>query len=137
VKRRQLEFLVGWLDALRRDDREAMGAMLAPEAVWQGLREEWRCGNASEVVEMFAERRDDYGEIETVELIGAERHAILHVHGGDVRMVEDVPLPDGIYNVFAIEDGRITRIDDFSERARAFAAAGLVWPPTASRPPRR
>jgi hypothetical protein len=125
MKRDNIEFLIGWLDALRRDDREAMRAALAADAVWQGLREEWRCNSGDEVTEMFAERRDHYGEIAVVELIGAERHAILHAHGGELRAVEDVPLPDGIYNVFAIAGGRITRIDDFAERTGAFKAAGL------------
>ena len=47
-------------------------------------------------------------------LIGAERHAILHARGGGALANE---LEDGIYNVFAIEDGRIARIDDFADRA--------------------
>jgi hypothetical protein len=128
LKRDNIEFLIGWLDALRRDDRTAMRAALAAAAVWQGLRDEWRCNSGDEITETFAERRDHYGEVAIVELIGAERHAILHAHGGDVRAVEDVPLPDGIYNVFAIEGGRITRIDDFAERAAAFTAADLPRP---------
>jgi ketosteroid isomerase-like protein len=126
VKRREnIEFLIAWLDALRRDDRTAMRAAVADDAVWQGLREEWRCDSGDELTAMFAERRDHYGEIAIVELIGAERHAILHAHGGDLTAVDDVPLPDGIYNVFAVEGGSITRIDDFAERAAAFAVAGL------------
>jgi hypothetical protein len=125
MKRDNIEFLIAWLDAARRDDRTAMRSALAGDAVWQGLREEWRCGTGDEITEMFAARRDDYGEIAVVELIGGERHAILHAHGGDVRAVEDVPLPDGIYNVFRIEAGTIIRIDDFADRAAAYAAAGL------------
>jgi hypothetical protein len=37
--------------------------------------------------------------------------------------VEDLALPDGIYNVFALEDGRVTRIDDFADRSQALQAA--------------
>ena len=126
MKRTNLEFLIGWLDALRRDDRSALMASLDPGIVWQGLRPEWACHGPEDVVEMFAERRDAYEEIEAVEVIGAEAHAILHARGGDVVSVEDVPLPDGIYNVFAVRAGRVTRIDDFSERGRALEAAGLA-----------
>ena len=61
-------------------------------------------------------------EVDALELIGAERHVILHARGAGVLELE---LPDGTYNVFAIEDGRITRIDDYAERDGAFAAAGL------------
>jgi hypothetical protein len=125
VKRDNLELLIGFLDSLRRDDRDALAGMLAADAVWQGLRPEWICRNAAEVIEMFTARRDHYDEIEGIELLGADRAAILHAFGGDVTAVEDVRLPDGIYNVFTIEGGRVTRIDDFAERARALAAAGL------------
>src|SRR4051794_15293683 len=125
MRRGNIEVLIGWLDALRRDDRNAMLSMVAADAVWQGLRKEWRCDSGEEIAEMFAARRDHYREIAVLELIGAERHAILHAHGGDVRAVEDVQLPDGIYNVFTIEVARIKRIDDFADRARAHAAAGL------------
>jgi hypothetical protein len=67
-------------------------------------------------------QRDDAREVDALELIGAERHAILHARGAGVLEIE---LDDGIYNVFAIDEGRITRIDDYAERRRALAAAGL------------
>ena len=126
MKRDNIEFLIAWLDALRRNDRDALRAGLDANAIWQGLRDEWVCQNADEVVEEFAAGRDRYREIGAVELIGAERHAILHAYGGDVQAVEDIPLPDGIYNVFAISDGRVMRIDDHADRASALVAAGLT-----------
>lgn len=122
MKRDKIEFMVGWLDALRRDDREALLATLDRDVVWQGLREEWVCHGPEEVVDTFAGQRDEAREVDALELIGAERHAILHARGAGVLEIE---LPDGIYNVFAIEDGRITRIDDYAERGGAFTAAGL------------
>jgi len=39
--------------------------------------------------------------------------------------VLEIELDDGIYNVFAIEEGSITRTDDYAERRRALTAAGL------------
>ena len=122
MKRDNIEFLVGWLDALRRDDREALEATLDPGVVWQGLRDEWVCHGPVEVVDTFTGRRDEAREVEAIELIGAERHAILHARGGGVLEIE---LPDGIYNVFAISDGRVTRIDDYADRTAAFKAVGL------------
>jgi hypothetical protein len=126
VKRKNIEFLIGFLDALRRDDRDAVRAALKPDIVWQGLRPDLVCHSADEVTDMFVGNRDEhYRQIDVVELIGAERHAILHAAGGDVTDVAGIPLPDGMYNVFAIEHGTAIRIDDFAERERAFAAAGL------------
>jgi hypothetical protein len=125
MKRDNIEFLVGWLDALRRDDRDAVMAALAPDLVWQGIRPEFVCASAEVVGGSWLESRHNFGELDALELIGAERHAILHAYGGDITDIEGIPLPDGIYNVFAIDHGRVTRIDDFAERAQAFAAAGL------------
>src|SRR3954451_2647914 len=102
MKRDNIEFRVGWLDALRRDDRDALLASLAPGVVWQGLREEWVCHNAQEVVETFTGQRDEARELDAIELIGAECHAILHTRGAGVLEIE---LGDGVYNVFAIENG--------------------------------
>ena len=126
MKRTNIEFMIGWLDALRRDDLEALKATLEPDIVWQGLREERSCHGADAVVDTFASERDALAEIDAIELIGAEDHAILHAHGTGLTADEDLPLPDGIYNLFTIEDGKVTRIDDFAERAKALLAAGLA-----------
>ena len=125
MKRTTIEFMIGWLDALRRDDVEALKATLAPDVVWQGLRDEWACHGADAVIDTFAGERKAKREIGALELIGADDRVILHASGGDVVAIEDVPLPDGIYNVFAIDAGTITRIDDYANRHEALAAAGL------------
>lgn len=126
MKRTNIDFMIGWLDALRRDDVEALEAMLVVDVVWRGLRDEWACHGADEVIDTFAGVRDAGGEIDAIELIGAEHHAILHASGEDLVAVEDIPLPDGIYNVFAIDDARIARIDDYADRKEALGAVGLA-----------
>jgi len=123
MKRDNIEFMVGWLDALRRDDHDALLATFEPDVVWHGLREEWDCHGAQEVLDTFTGTRDEARELDSLELIGAERHAILHARGGGGFASE---LEDGVYNVFAIEDGRVTRIDDYAERDRALRAARLI-----------
>jgi hypothetical protein len=88
VKRDNTEFMVGWLDALRSDDRAALEAMLDDDIVWQGLKDEWVCNGPEEVVGVFASRRDEASEVDTTELIGAERHAILHARGAGGLAIE-------------------------------------------------
>jgi len=122
VQRDNIEFMVGWLDALRRDDRAALTATLDDDIVWQGLKDDWVCHGPQEVVSVFASQRDEAREVEAIELIGAERHAILHARGAGGL---EIDLEDGIYNVFAIIDGRITRIEDYANRQDALAAAGF------------
>jgi hypothetical protein len=56
TRRRNLDVLTAWLDAGRRADREAMLALLAPGAAWQGIRPEWRAETPEAVVEMWLER---------------------------------------------------------------------------------
>jgi ketosteroid isomerase-like protein len=126
MKRTNIELMIGWLDALRRDDLEALKAALEPDIVWHGLREEWSCHGADSVVDTFAGERDARAEIDAIELIGAEHHAIVHARGAGLTAIEDLPLPDGIYNLFTIEDGKVSRIDDFAERSKALTAAGLT-----------
>ena len=125
MKRTTIEFMIGWLDALRRDDQRALRATLAPDVIWQGMRDEWICHGPDAVLDVFAGEREERQEIGAVELIGAESHVILHASGGDIVAVEDVPLPDGIYNVFTLDAGTITRIDDYADRDAALAAAGV------------
>ncbi|HYZ30622.1 MAG TPA: hypothetical protein VE570_16280, partial [Thermoleophilaceae bacterium] len=69
MKRDNIEFLIGWLDALRRDDREALRAALDPGIVWQGLKEEWVCHGPEEVVDVFSRQRDAARELDALELI--------------------------------------------------------------------
>jgi hypothetical protein len=114
--------MVGWLEAPRRDDREGLVTTLDPGVGWQGLEDESLCSGPDEVVGVFTAQRDQASELDALELIGAERHAILHATGGGALASE---LEDGIYNVFAIEDGRIARIDDYAHRESALRAAGL------------
>ena len=132
MRRTTIEFMIGWLDALRRDDIDALEATLAPDVVWQGVRDEWSCHGPDEVIDTFAGRREEDQEIDALELIGADHHVILHARGAGVLAIEDVPLPDGIYNVFALDAGRITRIDDYTLRHEALAAAGLDDSPTST-----
>jgi hypothetical protein len=77
------------------------------------------------VIDTFAGERDAKQEIGAIELLGADDHVILHASGGDIVAIDDVPLPDGICNVFTLDAGTITRIDDYADRHDALAAAGL------------
>ena len=125
MKRTTIEFMIGWLDALRRDDVDALRAMLAPDVAWQGLRDEWSCQGPDAVIDTFAGEREAKHEVGALELIGADDRVILHASGGDIVAIEDIPLPDGIYNVFTLDGGTITRIDDYADRHAALTAAGL------------
>lgn len=55
MKRDSIEFMLGSLEALRGDDREALLAVLDPGVAWHGLEDEWlcSCSGPDEVVVVF------------------------------------------------------------------------------------
>jgi SnoaL-like domain len=125
MKRRNLEVVLAWLDALRRRDVQALRAALEPTVVWQGLRDDLRCDGPDAVVAGFLEARDEGYEIDGLELIPAAGHVVLGVRRAGLEEFAGVPLHGEIFNVFAITGERITRIEDHAHRGRALAAAGL------------
>jgi hypothetical protein len=99
-------------------------AGLAPSLRWQGLRPEIGCDGAEEVAREFARQRQGGFEIDSLELIGSDSHAVMAIHMPEPRNVDGIRF-EAIYNVFEIDAGKITRIEDHTERAKALAAAGL------------
>jgi hypothetical protein len=127
MKRHNIEFPWAWFDALRRRDTETMVAALAPDVVWQGVRERLVCnGPAEVVVETFVSGYDANQEIDSLELLGGERHIVLGVHAPDLGEIGEVEIGSEIYNVFTIDNDKITRIEDYLRRDEALAAAGLT-----------
>ncbi len=47
--------LAGWLDALRRNDLDAMERRMAPDVFWQGIREDFVCEGREEAMELLRE----------------------------------------------------------------------------------
>jgi ketosteroid isomerase-like protein len=131
MKRHNIESLWGWFDALRRRDSESMAAALAHDVVWQGVRPDLVWHGPEEVIAAFVTAYDANQEIDSLELVGGDKQAVLGARGPDVA-VDDVETSGEIYNVFTIEGHKITRIEDYLERAPALAAAGIK-----PQPPRR
>jgi ketosteroid isomerase-like protein len=125
VKRHNIEFMRAWLDALRRHDSDTLAAALDPAVVWQGLREDLVCHGPHEVLEGFTAARDEGFDIDLLELVGGEAQVVLGVRRPDLREFDGIELHGEIYNVFTIEGGMITRIEDYADRGRALEAAGL------------
>ncbi|MBA3371898.1 MAG: nuclear transport factor 2 family protein [Thermoleophilaceae bacterium] len=126
MKRHNIEFLWAWFDALRRRDTEAMAAALGPDVVWQGIHAGLICNGPEEVVAGFVSGYDANQEIDSLELLGGERHIVLGVRAPDLGEIDSREIGGEMYNVFTIEEEKITRIEDYLRRDEALAAAGLT-----------
>lgn len=120
MRRRNVDLLIAWLDAARRADADALAALLAPDAVWQGLRPEWVCRGRHEVLAMVLERGAALADLEQVELLADENRAVLHLRAPSLRAVDERLHPGGVYIAFtAGDDGRIARMEDHARRDTA------------------
>jgi len=123
MKRMNIEIVLGFLDAIRRRDREAAAEFLDPNVVWQGVVADLACRTPEEVLDVFLGQRDAAIEVDRLELIGTERAAVLAFHRPGTWQIEGVEIRGAVYHALAIDDGRIMRIEDFAERDPALAAA--------------
>src|SRR5215217_7200423 len=116
--------LADWLDALRRQDLDAVERRMAPEVFWQGIREELVCEDRDRAMELLREQqREDYG-VEALELVATEEKVMLGVRSTQLQEVGGVPLGGQIFQVFTLRDGVIVRMDEYERRGEALAAAG-------------
>jgi hypothetical protein len=125
MKRQNIEVVLGFLDAIRRGERETAAAFLHREIVWNGVVPGLACRTPDEVLDIFLGRRDEQLEIDKLELIGAEQGAVFAFHRPEIWEVAGVEIRGSIYHAVEIADARITSITDYAERAEALAAAGL------------
>ena len=125
MKPQNIEVVLGFLDAIRRRDRELAGEFLDTEIVWRGVVPDLVCRSPGEVLDIFVGRRDEQIEVDRLELIGAERGAVFAFHRPEIWEVAGVEIRGAMYHAVEIENGRITRINDYAEPAEALAAAGV------------
>src|SRR5215216_4388054 len=118
MKRHSIEFLWRWFDALRRRDTESMAAALDPGVVWHRVRPDLVCHGPAEVIAAFVTDYDANQEIDSLELLGGDRHIVLGARAPELA-VADVDTGGEIYNVLKIEDQQ-----DHAHRGLPAARAG-------------
>jgi len=116
--------LADWLDALSRQDLEAVERRMAPEVFWQGIREDFVCENREEAMELLREQQREEHGVEALELVATEEKVMLGVRSTQLREVGGVPLGGQIFQVFTLRDDVIVRVDEYERRGDALVAAG-------------
>ena len=116
--------LADWLDALSRQDLEAVERRMAPEVFWQGIREDFVCENREEAMELLREQQREEHGVEALELVATEEKVVLGVRSTQLQEVGGVPLGGQIFQVFTLRESVIVRVDEYERRGEALAAAG-------------
>ncbi len=122
--------MIDFFGALRRSDFEAAAALLDPEVVWQGLREDLACHGRDEVIDTFRSALAERREVDALEFTRVGDQVVMGARGPNLAEVAGEPLKGQIFNVFTLRGGRIVRIDDYRRRGEAFTAAGIADVPS-------
>ena len=116
--------LADWLDALSRQDLEAVERRMAREVFWQGIREDLVCEDREQAMELLREQQREEHGVEALELVATEEKVMLGVRSTQLQEVGGVPLGGQIFQVFTLREGVIVRVDEYERRGEALAAAG-------------
>jgi ketosteroid isomerase-like protein len=136
-----IEAVVGWLDAMRRGDIDALAEWFDPQVSWRGLGDAV-CRNRGDVLEMLGDSFNPCPEdpdsfelepglrgAEAVELVSPDAQTVvLGAKVAGMREVAGVSVDGQLYNVFRVRGGRIVEVTDFARRREALAAAGAHAP---------
>jgi ketosteroid isomerase-like protein len=116
--------LTDWLDALRRHDLAVVERRMDQDVFWQGVREDFVCRNRAEALGMLRQsQREEHG-VEALELIATEEKVVLGVRSStQLQEIGGVPLGGQIFQVFTLRSGQIVRIEEYTRRGEALAAA--------------
>lgn len=112
----------GWVDALRRNDLDAIQQHVHPDAVWQGLRPDLICGDRAAIIDNVRGNQGWLPSVARIELQAEGDQVLFSVHSPDLVDVAGEQLDEQIHQLFTIADGQITRMDEYRAREEAVAA---------------
>jgi ketosteroid isomerase-like protein len=136
-----MEAVVGWLDAMRRGDIDAVTEWFDPQVSWRGLGDAV-CRSRVDVLEMLGdsfipcpedpasfELEPGLRGAEAVELVSPDAQTVvLGAKVAGLSEIGGVSVDGQLFNVFRVRGGRIVEVTDFARREEALAAAGAHGP---------
>lgn len=109
--------------ALESADVEAFDALLDEGATWGDPGYARSCANRDDVLAMLRHGRSLGARAEVLGCVGGRLGVVCELQ---VRWPEGAGRPDRhVFHFYAVEGGRITRIQPFDDREEAFDAAGV------------
>ena len=123
-----LEVVVGWLDAMRRNDVPAVEAFFHADVVWRGIGDADPCTGRDEVMELLAGSLEGRLGTDALEVIAGDGAAVLGAKLPGLAELGGVYLHGQLFNVFQVSCGKIVSVQDYAERHEALVAAGAQAP---------
>ena len=110
-----------------REGMQPQRGYLAPEVVWNPADEVPQHGEEA-VLAYMARWENEWEDLKAIpeELLDAGDRVLVAVHFSGRGRLSGIQVDARIYEVYTLEDGKIVRMDEFTERSAALVAAGLT-----------
>ena len=123
-----VDVVVGWLDAMRRNDIPAVETFFHADVVWGGIGDAKPCAGRDEVMELLEGGMEGRLGAHAVEVIAGDGAAVLGAKVPGLGELGGVDVHGQLFNVFQVSDGQIVAVQDYAHRHHALAAAGAQPP---------
>jgi limonene-1,2-epoxide hydrolase len=120
-----LQLVLDWIDALRRDDVDVIAERFHPDVAWEDVAGAVACEGREEVLAWLRAAPGQPTEVDALELLADADHAVLGVRNHARQELAGVKLDGQLFTVFTIRDGQIVHLRDHAHRAQALSDAGL------------
>ena len=119
-----LELVLDWMGALRRSDIDSLADRFHPDVVWVDVAGSTACRGREQVLAWLRASPGQPHQVDALELVADEEHAVLGVHDRSREDLSGVELHGQLFTVFTVDEGQIVRLRDFAQRAEALAESG-------------
>jgi limonene-1,2-epoxide hydrolase len=120
-----LQLVLDWIDALRRNEIDAIAERFHPDVVWTDLTGAVACEGREQVLAWLRAAPAQPPEVDALELLADTDHVVLGVRNHARQELAGVHLDGQLFTVFTVRDGQIVHLRDYAHRADALAQAGL------------
>lgn len=121
-----MEIVFDWLNAMRHRDLDAFARLFHPDVVWTDVGGNVACDGREQVLRWLGSRSPEQNEVDAIELLADDGHAVLGVRDHAREELAGVALEDGqSFTVFTFQDGQIVGLRGHVHRDDALAVAGI------------
>jgi limonene-1,2-epoxide hydrolase len=120
-----LQLVLDWIDALRRDDIDAIVERFHPDVAWVDVAGGLACEGREQVLAWLRAARAQPTDVDALELLADAEHAVLCVRNHARQELAGMQLDGQLFTVFTLRDGQIVHLRDHAHRNDALSDAGF------------